>query len=200
MERKHTIFLTVVAVATLLIVLVGSTFAYFAATVTKTGSEDDTQTVIKTASLGITYDAGSKVVLGTEEQGIFPGATGENSFSVSNTGDYDTPVDITWIELTNDFTGNDLVYTLTRTDLDGVSNSQVVKEETVIPKTDDADKLIIKETIPAKSGYKYKLNVSFKETNVDQSADKGKTFDGKINIEVAASDSKYTTNPSDLNS
>lgn len=194
-NNKHTIFLTVVAIATLLIVVVGTTFAYFTSRVTTNG-DDETQTVIKSATLGITYEAGAKVVLGTEEQGIFPGASTTNTFTVKNTGDYDSAVDISWKDLTNDFEGNDLVYTLKRTDEDG-SNEVTVKEETVIPKTGE-NLLIANETVPTKKSYRYTIYITFKETNVDQSVDKGKTFDSKINVEIAENDhSGHYTTPTD---
>ncbi len=191
-NNKHTIFLTVVALATLLIVVVGTTFAYFTSRVTTNG-DDETQTVIKSATLGITYEAGAKVVLGTEEQGIFPGASTTNTFTVKNTGDYDSAVDISWKDLANDFAGSDLVYTLERTDEDG-TNKVPVKGETVIPKTGE-NLLIANETIPTGKSYKYTLHITFKETNEDQSIDKGKTFDSKINVEIAenASTGHYTT-------
>ena len=49
MEKKNMVLLTVIAVATLLVAVVGATFAYFTATSTTTGNE--TTTSAKTAQL-----------------------------------------------------------------------------------------------------------------------------------------------------
>ena len=43
MEKKNTILLTVIAIATLLVAVVGATFAYFTASITTTGDEDGTK-------------------------------------------------------------------------------------------------------------------------------------------------------------
>lgn len=61
MEKKNTILLTVIAIATLLVAVVGATFAYFTATVNTTG--DTTPTTITTKTLAsATMDLGSQVV------------------------------------------------------------------------------------------------------------------------------------------
>ena len=60
MEKKNVVFLTVLAVATLLTAVVGTTFAYFTASVA--GNTTATPTVITTANnLGITYEDGAEV-------------------------------------------------------------------------------------------------------------------------------------------
>ena len=53
MEKKNVVFLTVLAVATLLTAVVGTTFAYFTATVTNEGTIENTS--ITAARLGATY-------------------------------------------------------------------------------------------------------------------------------------------------
>ncbi len=56
MERKNTILLTVIAIATLLVAVVGATFAYFTATITdnRDGTEDKGQTNISSGSVAET--------------------------------------------------------------------------------------------------------------------------------------------------
>ena len=51
MERKNTVLLTVIAIATLLVAVVGATFAYFTATSTSSGDDVGTATA-KTAKVG----------------------------------------------------------------------------------------------------------------------------------------------------
>ena len=63
-NRKSTIFLIVLSVASLLIAIIGATFAYFTASVS--GNTSATPTVITTANnLGITYEDGALVVNGS---------------------------------------------------------------------------------------------------------------------------------------
>lgn len=173
MEKKNTILLTVIAIATLLVAVVGATFAYFTATVTNEGT-DKTQTVVKTATLGITYKQGTKVDLGAD---VLPGKTVTNTFDLENTGDYDTDVDISWDTLTNTFTSDNLVYTLTSTQGDGITT------EIKVPTT--AGK-ITTVTVPKRTSVTYTLTVTLKDTGAEQNEDQGKTFDGTIKAEIAA--------------
>ena len=55
MEKKNMILLTVIAVSTLLVAVVGATFAYFTATSTSTGNTNKTTvTTAEIASTGYT--------------------------------------------------------------------------------------------------------------------------------------------------
>ena len=82
MEKKNTILLTVIAVATLLVAVVGATFAYFTATSSVTGEahstgEIDTATV---GSVGIT-----QTDLGPSANQIYPGTMNWVGISVAAT-------------------------------------------------------------------------------------------------------------------
>lgn len=78
MEKKNTILLTVIAIATLLVAVVGATFAYFTAQVTTTNNGQNT-TEVKTAALAsATMDMGSKVTAND----VYPGAKVVKSVNV----------------------------------------------------------------------------------------------------------------------
>lgn len=82
MEKKNTILLTVIAVATLLVAVVGATFAYFTATSNVTGDaastgEIDTATV---GSVGIT-----QTTIGPSTNAIYPGTMNYVGISVAAT-------------------------------------------------------------------------------------------------------------------
>ena len=87
MERKNTILLTVIAVATLLVAVVGATFAYFTATSTTTGTGSgnvNTETAkVSSVTLDLNSQAGSVKYLD------YPGGFGYTSIAVdaSQTGD-----------------------------------------------------------------------------------------------------------------
>ena len=116
MEKKNVVFLTVLAVATLLTAVVGTTFAYFTATVTNTNTP--TATTVTTASdLGITYSDGDQIGMSN----IVPGQyTDEKTITVTNNSTTSAMhYQITWDEVVNNFvkgatdTTDDLVYSLT---------------------------------------------------------------------------------------
>lgn len=70
MEKKNTILLTVIAIATLLVAVVGATFAYFTAQVT-TNNDDKNNVDVTTAALATaTMDLGPQVTA----EDIYPGA------------------------------------------------------------------------------------------------------------------------------
>ena len=99
MEKKNTILLTVIAVATLLVAVVGATFAYFTASSNVTGDaastgEIDTATV---GSVGIT-----QTTLGPSTNAIYPGTMNYVGISVAATKS-ETEADFT---LTYDVTGD----------------------------------------------------------------------------------------------
>lgn len=82
MEKKNTILLTVIAIATLLVAVVGATFAYFTATVTTDTAEGNNTTTIKTYAL-----ASAKMTMGdkVELAGAYPGHTAVKSVQVNGT-------------------------------------------------------------------------------------------------------------------
>ena len=64
MEKKNTVLLTVIAVATLLVAVVGATFAYFTATNTGTGDSDTASaTTAQVSSIAVTSSADKQAYL-----------------------------------------------------------------------------------------------------------------------------------------
>lgn len=116
MEKKNVVFLTVLAVATLLTAVVGTTFAYFTATVQGNGSA--TTTTITTANnLGITYSDGEAI----QGNSIIPGwVSSTKHISVTNNGTVPVKYQIAWADVVNTFskganTTDDLVYSVVET-------------------------------------------------------------------------------------
>lgn len=79
MEKKNVVFLTVLAIATLLTAVVGTTFAFFTATVN--GNNDATPTTITTATLGVEYSDGAQI----NATNIAPGWTSK-TYTCSTSG------------------------------------------------------------------------------------------------------------------
>lgn len=118
MERKNTILLTVIAVATLLVAVVGATFAYFTATTTTSGSAGEGTTGQTAAKAeGATLDLGTA---GVERQLDYPGgfayvgasATATKT-NADDTNDYDLTFKVNYT-ISNQ-TKTELTYTLYKT-------------------------------------------------------------------------------------
>src|SRR5574344_257181 len=181
MEKKNVVFLTVSAIATLLTAVVGTTFAYFTATVT--GNTTASTTSITSATLGVTYSDGAEITA----TNILPGWSASKEISVKNDSTVAITYDILWTALTNNFvkggtTGaqtDDFVYTLTKTSANGAASVA----ETAVPSTTDTA-LISGQSIAAGETQTYTLTLTFKETNIAQNENQGKSFTAKLQTNV----------------
>lgn len=84
MEKRNTILLTVIAIATLLVAVVGATFAYFTAQVTVADNENKNNNSVDVTTYALTsveMDNGSKV----SSDGIYPGAKLAKDFIIKTT-------------------------------------------------------------------------------------------------------------------
>jgi hypothetical protein len=81
MEKKNTILLTVIAIATLLVAVVGATFAYFTASITTTNDDNATTTITTQTLVSAVMDMGSSVTASN----VLPGH--EEIKTVTVTGD-----------------------------------------------------------------------------------------------------------------
>ena len=184
MERKSTVFLTVIAVLTLLIAVVGATFAYF--TVTISGNENATSTIIRTANIKITYTSGDNIYIENAE----PGSTGTLTFSVENEGDRALDYYVKWTDVVNTFAEGthpeELVYSVTVTD--GSSNSLYTLSNTIAPSTDGYININSNDPITIAPGvtHNYSITLSFYEMNSAQNYNQVRTFSAEADIELAA--------------
>jgi len=209
MEKKNTVLLTVIAVATLLVAVVGATFAYFSATVKE---ENKTQTVLKSAELGITFTGTQEITA----ESITPGWTADKVFTVENTSDYDMTFDINFTEVVNNFARtDDLTYSIaakytasTNDDYTTASTVQMVglEETGVSSATKSAftatGKLpvdgevngsnvvlgtnvtkIVRVFIPAHTTQEFTMTVAYAYYDaIDQNEDQGKIFRTTVNV------------------
>ena len=101
MEKKNVVFLTVLAIATLLTAVVGTTFAYFTATVTN--KTTPTSTTVTTANaVSVEYDDGAQINL----TNAVPGAYATKTFKVTNKGTDEVTYSISIEGVTNSFETN----------------------------------------------------------------------------------------------
>lgn len=172
-SNREAIFLSIVGIATLLVAVIGGTFAWFSATVT--GNTGASSVIVNTANIGITYTNGQEINLAN----AIPNATQTKSFTVKNTSAVSTKYKLKWVNVTNGFAvKSDLVYSISGT---GTGAGQV--SETVCPSA-AAD--IQTVTIGAGITHTYSMTVTFKETGSNQNSNQGKKFTGKIEVEAVA--------------
>ena len=154
--------------AFMLVLVVGTTYAYFTARVI--GNDEAKNTQVYAGIMSLKLD-------GTQElnaNNMLPGATKEVEFSVENTGTLTTTYELDMKEVYNDFSPKtDLVYTLEQ-------DGNIITTETEAPSIDEI--LIPAVVIEPNKKQTYKLKLTFKETGKDQNTNQNKTFTGKIQI------------------
>lgn len=189
MEKKNMVFLSVIAVATLLTAVVGTTFSFFTATATPEDQKDYKDTTINTATLGVVYAQDSAINLAN----AVPGATANYTLSVHNNGNVAIDFNLVWKNVTNTIaavdTAGDVTYKIEScgTDASCASSPTVVQAETKLPEAGSetitgASRL----TIGAGATNYYRVTVTIKETNAQQNNLQGKSFSGQVQIGAAA--------------
>ena len=155
MERKNMVLLTVIAVATLLVAVVGATFAFFTATVKderESGSGDGT-TSIKAGSVAHSTVVGnvSNAAGKFEAKGVYPGhkEVAGLSVEVSNESESstDTSFEIVYNVEKNDFKANEIEVNVYRasSDIDlkeffGCTHSESVQSQNEVRFTETCTK------------------------------------------------------------
>lgn len=180
-NKGQTIFLSVIGVATLLVAIIGATFAWFSATIS--GNDNASSVVVTTAVLGsVVFTDGDQIVL----ENIKPdnNAQGTKSFTIANTETtatevipYEIYLDVTTNTLTPAADGQ-FVYTLTGTKTgEGALATDVA--ETAVP---TARTKIGTGSLKGYETHTYTFTIHFKESNSDQNAAQGKAFAGRIQV------------------
>ena len=165
-KTKQIVIFSVLAF--MLVLVIGTTYAYFTAKVIGNDEAKDNQVYAGIMSLKLD---------GTQElnaSNMLPGASKKVEFSVENTGTLTTTYELDMKEVYNDFANKeDLVYTLEQ-------DNAIIKSNIEAPSKDDA----ILPAVVINPGEKqnYKLKLTFKETGTNQNNNQNKTFTGKIQI------------------
>lgn len=193
-NRSNTLLLTVIGVATLLVAVVGASFAYFTAQLT--GSETETTISVGAGVLSIAYNGGPGF-LSTEPLVPIPDPETpalDKTFSITGNNSTQTvmPYSVNLIVQTNTFTASALKYTLDSTNTG--ANGQVLPDKTT---TDIATG---PHTISLGTGFfsgminnsvhTYVLKIFFPDTGIIQDEDKDKEFTAYVETTV---DAIYTT-------
>lgn len=195
-NRSNTLLLTVIGVATLLVAVIGASFAYFTATIS--GSESATTVTVGAGTLAIAYAGGAYIIETEKLQPVVePDApVASKTFTITGTNSTTAimPYTIKLVVVGNTFTSNTLEYSLDSTNTGG--NGYVVpdKAETGI---ETGDSNITLGTgyfsgVVYSSVHTYVLHIYFPDTGVNQDVDKNKEFTAYVDTTV---EQVYTTTP-----
>lgn len=179
-KRDNKILLLILGVATVLVALVGATFAFFTAIVNNVNGNQSVMLTTQTIK-GITYEASEPLVLPNAMPGDFATA----SYVIENPN---ASADAIYkMELVTD------INTFETTDGEGqliltISGGQL-KEDRVFDLTngENKDKRLIMEEIVLKAGTKdeYTTKIEFVETGNIQDTNKAKSYAGHIEVTEA---------------
>ena len=169
-NKGQTIFLSVIGIATLLVAIIGATFAYF------TTSMGGTQGTVNatTAQLG----SASFTAESVSASAILPGWTsGAKNVTVTlGESDYDVKYTCTLSMTANPLTDLKLA----------VTGDDVVAEANKTLSTGTSDTKIAEGTLTSSDSKSMTYTLSFPETGVAQDAQQGATISGVVKCETAA--------------
>lgn len=126
MEKKNVIFLSVIAVATLLTAVIGTTFAYFTANFTVSNKQNATSTVTTKTLSGVTITLGNKI----SGNPVYPGFKGVQEITVTGTkADIAGQFTLTVTPSIDTAFGNDVVWSLYKSDSAITCDTPVTKTD-----------------------------------------------------------------------
>ncbi len=203
----NTILLTVIGVATLLVALVGATFAYFSAQITNESTQS--MNISTAAPVGLRYIGKDLSILNA-----IPSATDDSDFTITNPTEsaYAQEYDLVLKIDTNEFTtalgnGNTADQTEALKDQLALTINNGTTEPTVAGGATSTMKnltqntfnltdgtsatktytLVEKQRIEPGEVHTYTVNLNFKELDIPQNANQGKNFQAHIELANATS-------------
>jgi len=181
-ERRNgnTVLLTVIGVATMLVALVGATFAYFTATVNTTSQQ--TVSVTTKSVTALEYKSNGAISL----LNAVPGRSANSTFTVENKDtsvaqSYDLTFKVDGNTFNNTNGSNQLLVTITvaSTGANTPSLSGWTNKDYTNGVEDDAP-IVGDQRINAGEKHTYTVTVNFAELNASQNANQGKSFSAHI--------------------
>ena len=167
---KKKIILIVASIFVVVALVAGVTYAFYSANVNRI---NESQTVVKTNNLTLTYTGGQEINV----SGIVPGDSFTKTFTVENTSNIAVDYNIYLENITNEF-NEDLVYTLS----DETGN---VIEETVLPVSNTGKEYLMASiNIAASITKEYTLKITYKYSDDDQNAYQGASFSATLGVDT----------------
>ena len=177
------ILFTIIAVATLLVSVVGATFAYFGAAMN--GRESQKTIQVTSGTLSIEYGTNSKI----NASNLNPGdVVATKTFTVKGviTGSENLGYGGNLVVTNNTYSNGALVYTITSKNVSNNGSTIVATSKPVaIPSGASTIELgsgSFAGPTTTGSTHEYTVTVTFANTGADQSADLGKAFAASLNV------------------
>mgnify|MGYP003318211910 CR=1 FL=1 len=168
MKKKKSLFMAIALLVLLIVIIAGSTYAYFIATINNDNAVDAD---IQARTLGLHFEDGAEINL----PDALPGQTVIKKFSVENTGTESTTYNIYINDLINQFINTDeVVYELSST------NGGATITERAFPTASGVIASNIE--IPKDTTQEYTMTIRYINTNSSQNIDMGKKISGVIQI------------------
>jgi len=204
-NRGQSIFLSVVGIATLLVAIVGATFAYFSISVT--GNDTASSIIVTTAKLGgVTF---SGTTAGIEVEDVYPGFTETKTFTISTDGTADASATVDYIVNLHTVTDatitsakdlaaaaatkHDFTYTVGVTSASaGTATPAANSTNADMPATDGVVELGTGRLVGANCVHTWTFTVLLKESSTDQNELQGLGYRGTIQVVVATTDGLRT--------
>lgn len=180
-SKGNIVLLTIIAVATLLVAVVGATFAYFGAIVP--GTESSTPIEITSGTLSTEYDSNKIIHF---ENGDLVNNSVAKSFDITGvvTGSTNLNYEADLIVKQNTYNEGSLVYTITSSNIS--ENGTIIASSTepvIIPSGESTINLgqgAFAGPITTGATHKYTLNISYTDSSNNGYNDIGKIFDSEI--------------------
>ena len=167
MKRKYFYIVFSSTLLILFTLMYEGSYAYFNAAISGTGSK---KTIVKTNEFKDIIISNTSV---SSSSTLMPGESVSTTFTINNPNSVSVCFDLLWNNVNNTFLSkNDLVVTLTK------NGTEINLSNSIFPSTNDG--VLTSLSIKANTTDTYKLTVTYKETDKDQSADMKKTFSGII--------------------
>ena len=167
MERKYFYIVFSSTLLILFTLMYEGSYAYFNAFVS---SEGEKKTAVTTNVYEDIVISNTSVV---SSNNLVPGESVTTSFDITNPNNVSVCFDLLWNNVNNTFLSkNDLVVTLTK------NGTEINLSNSIFPSANN--EVLTSLSIKANTTDTYKLTVTYKETDKDQSADMKKTFSGII--------------------
>lgn len=185
-NKGQTIFLSVIGIATLLVAIVGATFAWFSISVS--GNDKASSVVVTTAKLGsVVFTDGETITMNNIRPETSPQET--KTFTVANTEktatetlEYSITLNVDINTLTEAAAGQ-FVHSLSgaSSKTTGAGKLVSVAKDTEVPKTTTQ---LGTGTLVGNETHTYTYTIQFKESGENQNAAQGKAFGGKLQVNL----------------
>lgn len=181
----------IMLVISILFTVIGVSLAYFSLSII--GNDTAKYNTITTGDLALTYMDSDELSL----NGAFPGDSIEKIIKVKYNGTTEVNYNLTWQELTNTITNNELVIEGTCKSFNS-NNEEDGKCSDIAKKAVEEGNVI--SNVPIKSGYihEYTVKITFLDTGKPQNYNKNKTFKGKLGLTESSAKVVYCTYDGEL--